>query len=285
VSWVLGDYFRTMGIPILRGRAFTPEDRQGTQLVAIISDGTAKALWPGQDALGKRFSGAGQRNLLTVVGIVGDVNDSTLNKKPLPHVYAPYLQVADAQMEDTIVNVGRSMNIAVRTAGDPAALTSAVTAQIHALDPDLAIARIRTMDQDMQLSVTAPKFNTLLLGIFSLAALFLAAIGIYGVLAYTVAQQTRDIGIRVALGAQQRDVMRLILALGARLALAGIVIGLLAAFGLTHLMSSLLYGVSASDPLTFVVVAAVLSSVALGACYLPALRAMKVDPMVALRYE
>jgi putative ABC transport system permease protein len=285
VSWVLGNYFRTMGISVLRGRAFTPEDRQGTQLVAIISDGTAKALWPGQDALGKRFSGAGQRNLLTVVGIVGDVNDSTLNKKPLPHVYAPYLQVADAQMEDTIVNVGRSMNIAVRTAGDPAALTSAVTAQIRALDSDLAIAKIRTMDQDMQLSVTAPKFNTLLLGIFSLAALFLAAIGIYGVLAYTVAQQTRDIGIRVALGAKQRDVMRLILAHGARLALAGIVLGLLAAFGLTRLMSSLLYGVSASDPLTFIVVAMVLLAVALAACYLPARRAMKVDPMVALRYE
>ncbi|MFZ1112860.1 MAG: ABC transporter permease [Candidatus Acidiferrales bacterium] len=285
VSWVLGDYFRTMGIPVLRGRAFSPEDRPGTQLVAVISEGAAKALWPGQDPMGKRFTGAGQRNLLTVVGIVGDVSDSTLDTKPLPHVYAPYLQVTDAQMEDTVMNVARSMNIAVRTAGDPAALTSAVTGQIHALDPDLAIAQIRTMDQDMEVSVAGPKFNTFLLGIFSLSALFLAAIGIYGVLAYTVAQQTHEIGIRMALGAQPRDVLRLVLARGARVALVGIAIGLLAAFGLTRLMASLLYGISASDPLTFAAVAMVLFAVALLACYIPARRAMKVDPMVALRYE
>ena len=285
VSWVLGDYFRTMGIPVLRGRAFTLEDRQGTQLVAVISDGAAKALWPGQDALGKRFAGAGQRNLLTVIGIVGNVNDSALNKKPLPHVYAPYLQVDDAGVEDTVVDVARSMNIAMRTAGDPSAFTSAVTAQIHALDSHLAIAQIRTMEQDMQLSVAAPKFDTALLGIFSLAALFLAAIGIYGVLAYAVAQQTREIGIRVALGAQQRDVMRLILAHGARLALAGILLGLLAAFALTRWMSTLLYGIKPSDPLTFTAVAVVLLAIALLACYIPARRAMKVDPMIALRYE
>jgi putative ABC transport system permease protein len=285
ISWVLGDYFRTMGIPILRGRAFTPEDRQDTQLVAVISDGAAKALWPGQDALGKRFRGSGQRNLLTVVGIVGDVSDSNLDTKPMPHVYTPYLQLTDAQMEDTVLGVARSMNVAVRTAGNPAALTSAVTQQIHALDSDLAIAQIRTMDQDMEESVAGPRFNTFLLGLFSLAALFLAAIGIYGVLAYTVAQQTHELGIRVALGAQRRDVMRLVLAQGTRLALPGIAIGLLAAFGLTRLMSSLLYEVRASDPLTFVAVAVVLLGVALLACYLPARRAMKVDPMVALRYE
>jgi putative ABC transport system permease protein len=285
VSWILGDYFQTMGIPVLRGRAFTPEDRQGTQLVAVISEGAAKALWPGQDAIGKRFSGSGQRNLLTVVGIVGDVSDSTLDTKPLPHVYTPYLQLTDAQMEDNVLNVARSMNIAVLTAGDPAALTSAVTAQIHSFDPELAIAQIRTMDQDMTVSVAGPRFNTSLLGIFSLAALFLAAIGIYGVLAYTVAQQTHEIGVRIALGAQQRDVMRLVLAHGARLALIGIAIGLLAAFGLTRLMASLLYGTSASDPLTFAAVSGVLFIVALLACYVPARRAMKVDPMIALRYE
>ncbi|MFZ0701116.1 MAG: FtsX-like permease family protein, partial [Candidatus Acidiferrales bacterium] len=212
-------------------------------------------------------------------------SDSTLDAKPLPHVYAPYLQVTDAQMEDTVMNVARSMNIAVRTTGDPEALTSAVTGQIHGLDPDLAIAQIRTMDQDMEVSVAGPKFNTFLLGIFSLAALFLAAIGIYGVLAYTVAQQTHEIGIRMALGAQPRDVMRLVLVQGTRVALVGIAIGLLAAFGLTRLMASLLYGVSASDPLTFAAVSGVLFVVALLACYIPARRAVKVDPIVALRYE
>jgi putative ABC transport system permease protein len=164
-------------------------------------------------------------------------------------------------------------------------LTSAVVAQIHSLDPQLAVANIRTMDQKMTSSVAAPKFNTFVLGLFAFLALFLAAIGIYGLLAYAVAQQSHEIGIRVALGAQRRDVMRLILVQGARLALAGLAIGALAAFGLTRLMSSLLYGISASDPLTFAAVAIVLLAVALAACYIPGRRPMRVDPMVAHRYE
>jgi predicted permease len=282
VSWVFGDYFSTVGIPLLRGRNFAPEDRAGSQLVALVSKGAAKALWPGQDALGKRFNVAGGVEI--VVGIVGDVNDGALTVKPQPHVYIPYLQTADVffELPDTEL---RAMNIAVRTAGDPGALTSVVTHEIHSLDSQLAIAKIHTMDQDMSDSVAGPRFNTSLLGIFSIAALLLAAIGIYGALAYAVAQQTHEIGIRIALGAQRRDVMRLVLAHGARLALIGIAIGLLAAFVLTRLMGSLLYGTSASDPLTFAAVSAVLFLVALLACYIPARRAMKVDPMVALRYE
>jgi predicted permease len=282
VSWVFDDYFSTVGIPLLRGRSFTPEDRAGSQLVALVSKGAAKALWPGQDALGKRFNVAGGVEI--VVGIVGDVNDGTLADKPQPHVYIPYLQTADVFFELSNSEL-RAMNIAVRTAGDPAALTSAVTHQIHSLDSDLAVAKIHTMDQDLSESVAGPRFNTSLLGIFSIAALLLAAIGIYGVLAYAVGQQTHEIGIRVALGAQRRDVVRLVLAHGARLALIGITIGLLAAFGLTRLMASLLYGISASDPLTFAAVSALLFAVALLACYIPARRAMRVDPMVALRYE
>jgi putative ABC transport system permease protein len=177
------------------------------------------------------------------------------------------------------------MNLVVRTSTDPASLTSAVVTQIHSLDPQLPVANIHTMDQEMTSSVATPKFNTFVLGLFAFLALFLAAIGIYGVLAYAVAQQSHEIGIRMALGAQRRDVMRLVLVQGARLALAGTAIGLLAAFGLTRLMSSLLYGISASDPLTFAAVAIVLVAVALLACYIPAHRAMHVDPMVALRYE
>jgi putative ABC transport system permease protein len=283
VSWVLGDYLRTMGIALLRGRAFTPEDRAGSQPVAFVSEGAAKILWPGEDALGKRFTGGAGKQLLTVVGIVADVNDSTLAAKPLPHVYIPYWQLPDLFLEGD--SEALAMNVGVHTAGNPAALASAVTAQIHSLDPDLAIAQIRTMDQEVSASVAGPKFNTSLLGIFSIAALFLAAIGIYGVLAYAVAQQTHEIGIRMALGAQPRDVMRLVLAQGTRLALPGIAIGLLAAFGLTRLMASLLYGIRASDPLTFAAVAIVLLLVALAACYIPARRAIKVDPMIALRYE
>ena len=281
VSWVFGDYFSTMGIPLLQGRGFTPADRVGSQNVALISEGAAKTIWPGQDALGKRFTVAG--GVQVVVGIVADVNNGALAEKPQPHVYISYLQAPDMFFAGD--NQLRAMNVAVRTASDPAGVTSAVTAQIHSLDSGLAIAKVHTMDQELSEAVAGPKFNTFLLGIFSLAALFLAAIGIYGVLAYAVAQQTHEIGVRIALGAQRRDVMRLVLVEGARLALVGIVIGVLAAFGLTRLMSSLLYGTSASDPLTFAVVSIVLFAVALLACYVPARRAMRVDPLVALRYE
>jgi putative ABC transport system permease protein len=213
---------------------------------------------------------------------VGDVNDGPLGSKPGPQFCLPYLQ-----LQDDYIEYGNHvpMNLVVRTSTAPASLTSAVVAQIHSLDPQLAVANIRTMDQKMTSSVAAPKFNTFVLGLFAFLALFLAAIGIYGLLAYAVAQQSHEIGIRVALGAQRRDVMRLILVQGARLALAGLAIGALAAFGLTRLMSSLLYGISASDPLTFAAVAIVLLAVALAACYIPGRRPMRVDPMVAHRYE
>jgi predicted permease len=283
VTWALGDYFSTMGIPLIKGRFFTPEDRIGSQPVAVINEETAKLLWPGGDALGKRLGHPFPNMMRTVVGIVGDVNDGPLGSKPGPHFYLPYFQLPDDYIE--YGNLIIPLNLVVRTSTDPASLTSAVVAQIHSLDPGLAVAKIHTMDQEMTSSVAAPKFNTFVLGLFAFLALFLAAIGIYGVLAYAVAQQWHEIGIRMALGAQRRDVMRLILVRGARLALAGLAIGTLAAFGLTRLMASLLYGVSASDPLTFAAVAIVLLAVALAACYVPARRAMRVDPIVALRYE
>ena len=283
VTWALGDYFSTMGIPLIKGRFFTPDDHIGSQPVAVINEATAKLLWPGGDALGKRLGHPFPNMMRTVVGIVGDVNDGPLGSKPGPHFYLPYFQLPDDYLE--YGNLIIPMNLVVRTSTDPASLTSAVVAQIHSLDPQLAVTKIHTMDQEMASSVAAPKFNTFVLGFFASLALFLAAIGIYGVVAYAVAQQSHEIGIRMALGAQRRDVMRLILVQGARLAFAGLAIGALAAFGLTRLMSSLLYGISASDPLTFAAVAIALLAVALLACYIPAQRAMRVDPMVALRYE
>jgi putative ABC transport system permease protein len=283
VTWTLGDYFSTMGIPLIEGRFFTPEDRIGSQPVAVINEEAAKLLWPGTDALGKRLGHPFPNMMRTVVGIVGDVNDGPLGSKPGPHFYLPYFQLPD----DYIVynNVIIPINLVVRTSTEPASLTSAVVAQIHSLDPQLAVTNIQTMDQEMASSVAAPKFNTFVLGLFAFLALFLAAIGIYGVLAYAVAQQSHEIGIRMALGAQRRDVMQLILIQGGRLALGGLAIGTVAALGLTRMMSSLLYSISASDPLTFAAVATVLLAVGLLACYIPARRATRVDPMIALRYE
>ena len=283
VTWTLGDYFSTMGIPLTGGRVFTPEDRTASQPVAVINAETAKLVWPGEDVLGKRLGHPFPNMMRTVVGIVGNVNDGPLGSTPGPHLYLPYLQLPD----DYILynNVIVPINLVVRTSTDPASLTSAVVAQIHSLDPQLAVANIRTMDQEMASSVAAPKFNSFVLGLFAFLALFLAAIGIYGVLAYAVEQQSHEIGIRMALGAQRRDVLRLILIRGARLALGGLAIGTLAALGLTRMMSNLLYSISASDPLTFAAMATVLLGVALLACYIPARRAMRVDPTIALRYE
>jgi predicted permease len=285
VTWALGNYFAAMGIPLIQGRFFTPQDRAGSHPVVIISDVTAKKFWPGGDALGKRVGIAGTPGVATIIGIVGNVNNGPLGSVPSPHAYVPYLQLPDSVLMDKEFTAARSMTLVVRTSTDPSAITSAVVANVHSLDSQLAVANIRTMAEEVNSSVAGPKFDTFLLGFFAFLALFLAAIGIYGVLAYTTVQRTHEIGVRIALGAQREEVSRLILGQGARLALLGVGLGVVIAVGLTRLMASLLFGVSATDPLTFVVVATVLVGIGMLACYIPARRAMRVDPMVALRYE
>src|SRR5215472_4132320 len=284
-SWLMGNYFQAMGIPLLEGRWFTAQDRSGSEQVAIVSLSAAKKFWPGEDAIGKRIRWGVNGSWETVIGVVGDVSQGPLNKPLIPHVYRPYDQVSGPFLEEDPFGDWHAMNLALRTQSDPASLASAVVAQVHSLDRDLPISSIRTMTQVMSSSLAGPKFNTLLLGIFAGMALFLATIGIYGVLAYSVAQQTHEIGVRMALGAHERDVLRLILKQGTRLALIGVGCGAIAAVFLTRLMSSLLYGVSVMDPITFVSIAVVLIAVVSLACYFPARRAMRVDPMVALRYE
>src|SRR5690348_3101780 len=284
-TWVMGNYLETMGIPLLKGRWFTPEDRSGTQQVALVSESTAKKFWPGQEPLGKRLRWGLKGPWQVVVGIVGNVKQQGLDVPLAPQVYRPYLQMDPGFLQQDPFGDGHARNLDVRTAADPAALTSTVIAQIHSLDSQLAVANIKTMTQVVASSIAAPKFNTLLLGTFAGLALFLAAIGVYGVLAYSVAQQTHDIGIRIALGAQPRDVLRMVLKQGARVTIVGIIVGLLAAFALTRLLAAFLYGVTATDPVTFAGVTILLLAVALAACYIPARRAMRVDPMIALRYE
>jgi putative ABC transport system permease protein len=243
-TWVIGDYLQTMGIPLRRGRLFTAEDRQGTQPVTLISKSMARTLWPNQDALGKRIYRSGIWR--TVVGVVDDVPDGALSAVPRPHCYSPYLQESDAFLEDF-----RTLNLAVRTRGHSAALTTSVIEQLHQLDPALAISDVRTMQEEVNDTVAPQRFEAILVGIYAGLALLLALVGIYGVLAYMVMQQTHEIGIRMALGAQKRDILGRVVSHGMRLVAAGAALGLLAAWGVTRLMDSLLYGVEAGDPLTF----------------------------------
>jgi putative ABC transport system permease protein len=282
-SWIVGDYFAAMGITLKRGRAFTPADRLGASDVVIISESAARTYWPNQDPLGKRMRVFGQWS--TVVGIVNDVKDSSIQKQAAPHSYTPYLAVPDRLLERPAYDELRTLHLAARTQGDPSAAASAVRGEIASLDPELAVADVKTMDADIQKSLAPQRFNLFLLGLFAALAIFLAAVGVYGVLSYSVTQRTHEIGVRMALGAQPAWVLAMTIREGMKSTLAGAAIGLLAALALTRLMASLLYGVTPHDPVTFLGVTLLMCGVALAACYIPARRAMRVDPMVALRYE
>jgi predicted permease len=284
-SWVLGGYFHVMGIPLLRGRTFAPEDRLETQPVAIVSLSMARKFWPHQDPVGKRIRWGVKDPWETIVGVVGDVSQGAFSSPLAPHVYRPYNQLPASFLENDPFGDWHAMNLVVRTQMDPASLTSAILAQVHSLDPELAVASIRTMTQVISSSVAGPEFNAALLGALAGLALFLAAIGVYGVLAYAVVQQTHEIGIRMALGAKRGDVLRLVVGQGLKLTFLGMAAGVMGALALTRFLSSLLYGVKPTDPITLIGALGILTSIALLAACIPARRATRVDPMVALRYE
>ena len=269
------NYFHVMQVPLLRGREFSDADSESGPKVCAISSSLAQQLFPNENALGQRILiGYPANSAREIVGIVGDVKDSDLSARQSTQIYVPFVQ-----------NPFWAADIAVRVHGNPSALSGTLREQIRAIDSALPVAAVRPMAEVIGSSIAQPRFRTTLLSLFGAAALLLAAIGIYGVLAYTVAQQTREIGIRIALGANPGKVLRLVLGRGLRLAGFGTAIGILAALMLTQLLNSLLFGVSATDPVTFAAVAGLLLGVALLACYVPARRAMRVDPMVALRYE
>ncbi|MGH9936763.1 MAG: ABC transporter permease, partial [Blastocatellia bacterium] len=271
------NYFQTMGVQLMNGRAFTEQDARGRPEVAIVNETFVKRYFPNEDPIGKRFTfGDANDNpqWITIVGVVRDTKRQGLDRPIRIESWMPHAQMP-----------ARSMEVVLRTTGDPLALSQAVREAVWSLDRDLPIPKIETMEQILSESVAQRRLNMLLLGLFALVALILAAVGIYGVMSYAVTQRTHEIGVRVALGARDRDVLRLVVAQGMMLALAGVAIGLIATFALTRLMASLLFGVSATDPLTFILISLLLASVALIACWVPARRATKVDPMVALRYE
>jgi putative ABC transport system permease protein len=283
-SWIMGDYFGAMGISLKRGRMFAADERTGKPGVVIISEAAARTYWPGQDPIGKRMKFGGSEWTM-VIGVADDVKDTAMQSPAGPHTYTPYLQVADNTLVMPTWDELRTLHLAMRTQSDPAAVVSAVRATIASLDSQIAVADVKTMQANVQESIAPQRFNLFLLGLFAALAVFLAAVGVYGVLSYSVTQRTREIGVRVAMGAQRSSILAMTIREGMQLTFVGAAIGLGGALLLTRLMAGLLYGVTARDPLTFVAVIAVMSLVSLAACYLPARRATRVDPLVALRYE
>src|SRR6185503_8635285 len=273
---ILPNYFRAMGIPLLQGREFDDRDTGGRPDVVIVNQKLAQSYWPAGDALGKRIKVGPPENeaWMTIVGVVGNVNHTGLDAGPDFATYEPHAKRPWSEM-----------TVLVRTVGDPLILAAPVQRELKNEEKEILIEDVVTMNRRLDLSVAPQRLNVVLLATFAFVALMLAAVGIYGVMAHSVAQRTPEIGLRMALGAQLRDVLKMVLRSGMSLALIGIAIGLAGAFFLTRLMRTLLFGVTPTDAVTFVSVAAILFGVALLACLIPARRATKVDPIVALRYE
>ena len=275
---VSADYFKAMGIPLRRGRVFTERDIKDSPRVAVINETMAKKIFPDEDPIGKRitFDNRQKENpeWFEIVGIVGDVKQYGLDQVTTMQTYEPYIQQTFPYM-----------TLVVRTTGDPTNLNAAIRSEVLKLDKEQPTTNFKTLNEFFSISIAQQRFSVVLLGVFAVVALVLSAVGIYGVLSYAVTQRTHEIGIRVALGAGRRDVLRLVVGQGMLLTVIGVAGGLGAAFALTRLMASLLFGVTATDAVTFASVASLLLAVALLACYIPARRATKVDPLVALRYE
>jgi putative ABC transport system permease protein len=270
------DYFQTMGITILKGRPFTEQDNAGAPPVVIVNETFARRHWPNDEALGKRirFYGPIERApWMQIVGVIRDVKHE-LNIPVTPEYYLPHAQDA-----------WNSMVLVTKTAGEPSAMAGVIRQQVWAIDKDQPVFDVRTMEQVRSISVALYSFSSVTLGIFAGVALLLAAVGIYGVMAFAVTQRTHEIGVRMALGARSRDVLKLMVVNGMKLAFIGVAVGLVGAWALSRFMEKLLFGVGATDVMTFTFVSVCLLFAALLACYIPARRATKVDPLVALRYE
>jgi predicted permease len=268
------NYFKTMGIPLIKGRDFGPQDSGKASPTVIINETAARLYWPDQDPIGKRVRLGTGGPFAEVVGVAKDGKYITLGEDPIPFLYLPMLRFYQP-----------SAVLQVRTTGDPNQMITAVQSEIKGLDDDLPVYGVMTMNQYFHDAMIGPRIAAVVLSVFGAIAMLLASIGLYGVMAYTVSRRTREIGIRIALGAKPADILIMVLRQGMALVMIGVVIGLAAALAVTRLLSGFLYSVSATDPLTFISITLLLAGVALIASYIPARRATKVDPMVALRYE
>ncbi len=271
------DYFKAMGIRLMAGRLFDDRDIQGGPDVVIINQSMGQTFWPGQDPLGRRIRPGSTDPWCTIIGVVEDVKNAGVDRPAGTEIYLPYRQTQGSG--------NRAMYAVLRGKEDPRTLFGAVRQELGQLDPALPLAQVRLIDDVMSAAQSRPRFLTLLLGLFSGVALAIATVGIYGVISYSVARRSKEFGLRMALGAQPVDVLWLVMKQGAGLALLGAGVGLIAAFALTRLMSSLLFGITPTDPVTFASVTLILAGVAMAACYVPARRATKVDPIQTLRYE
>ena len=273
-TYVSAGYFETIRQPLLRGRTFSGQDGQDAPKVGVVNQIMTRHRWPSEDPIGKRVSFDQGKTWITVVGVVGDAHNAVLDRDPAPAMYFSALTRGQPITD-----------VVVRTDGKPEAALSAVRRKVHEIDAEMPIATVRTMEQWVANSVAQPRLNAVLLAIFAAVALLIAAIGIYGVLSYSVSQRTREIGLRMAIGAQRASVMQLVVREGMLVALAGIGAGLAGALAVSRALATLLFGVQVRDPATFAAVTLALATVALAACYIPARRAARVDPMVALRDE
>jgi putative ABC transport system permease protein len=273
---VTQDYFRTMEIPLLRGRLFERQDGPDATRVIVINQTMANRYFPGEDPIGKRINlgNPQQSPWLTIVGIVSDTRHEGLSAEPYSQMYAVHTQTPR-----------RSLNLVLRTSGDPMGLVSAIRSRVSEVDGELPLSNVRTMEQILSDSILRPRFNMLLITIFAVVAMTLASVGVYGVIAYSVTQRTHEIGVRIALGARPRDIFKMVVGQGLKLAITGVGAGVVAAFALTRVMVGLLYGVEATDPLTFTAISTGLTAIVILASYVPARRATKVDPINSLRYE
>jgi putative ABC transport system permease protein len=287
-EWVLGRQFEALGISLKRGRFFQPEDRAGSELVAIINETMARRFWGDADPVGARLAWgnvAEHTDWMRIVGVVGDVKQGPLESDVVPQVYTAWLQAPDSLVADNTVGVFRSMRWVVRSQTESAALLRVVHDEINAIDPALPLTNAQTMEEVIRTSTAAPRFNTMLVGLFGVLALLLAAIGIAGLLATSVSRRTREIGIRLALGAQRDAVVRMVMRDALRVVSLGLALGLPAAWLLSRVLSNLLFGVSPRDPLTFALVVGVIVVVGVAASLTPAWRASRVEPVAALRVD
>jgi predicted permease len=279
------DYLKAMGTPLMRGRFFTEQENEHAQPVIVIDEIFARKYYPNEDPIGKRINLAFFDTQPEIIGIAGHVKhwglDSDATATIQAQMYLPFMQIPDKLMP----LVAKGIGLVARTAAPPGDVAPVIRTTMTKMNSNEVVYGVQTMDEIVADSLAARRFSMILLGVFALLALVLSSIGTYGVISYLVGQRTHEIGIRMALGAQQGDVLKLVLGQGMRMALIGVGVGLAAAIGLTRLMSKMLFQVSATDPVTLIGVSVVLTGVALAACYIPARRAMRTDPIIALRYE